>query len=294
MNCLRTQLKHDRPVRRASLATTLLIVAVVLASVACASIEEYDKPLAVAHRGGAGVAPENTLTAFLSALTYGPPIALELDIHMSSDGTLMVIHDALLHRTTGLSGAVSDFDSSFLQTVDAAIHFPDIEFEPIPTLKDVLEQIETLAHYPVQYHLDIKLAADGSRYPQIEEQLIQILHEYDLIDRSTVISFDFPTLLTIGELEPRLARGALLGTAYMTRAIPRGSRWIADEMYRLGVDYVGVYYTFLTNNLHARLREKDLSVGAWTVNSARNIRRFVGMGVDFITSDYPELLYTHL
>lgn len=284
---------HDRPIRRSSLVATLLVVVVVLACVACTSIEEYERPLAIAHRGGAGIAPENTLTAFLSALTYGP-MALELDIHMSSDGTLMVIHDALLHRTTGLSGAVSDFDSSFLQTVDASIHFPDIAFEPIPTLLAVLDQVEALAHYPIQYHLDIKVAADGSRYPGIEERLVHILHEYNLIDRSTVISFDFATLQTIGELEPRLARGALLGTAYMTRAIPRGARWIADEMYRLGVDYVGVHHTFLTNNLYARLRARDLGVGTWTVNSARNIRKFAGMGVDFITSDHPELLHTHL
>lgn len=293
MNCSQTHQSRDRRFRWSPPTFFILTIIVLLTTVSCASIEEYEKPLAVAHRGGAGVAPENTLSAFERALDHGP-IALEIDIHMSSDGTLMVIHDPLLYRTTGLAGAVNDFDSSFLQTVNAAIHHPNNDFEPIPTLVAVLDLVESRSHYPVHYHIDLKLAADGSRYPGIEEQLIQLLRAYDLIDRTTVISFDFPTLETIGELEPSLTRGALLGSAYMTRALTRSSRWIANEMHRLGVDYVGVTHTFLSSSLFDQLRKRDIGVGTWTVNSARHIRKFAEMGVDFITSDYPELLYVHL
>ena len=246
----------------------------------------------VAHRGGALLAPENTLAAFEKGLEFAPD-AVELDVHLSRDGHLIVIHDPTLVRTTGASGAVEDFTLAELRAHDAASRFFGTAYGPqvIPTLDEGLELITGRARVQVE----IKRRADGSRYSGIEEAVIETLRRHAMLDRAMVISFDFPTLATIHELAPGLPTCALIGTAYMDAV--RGATAsgavrpdaIASEISALGVTHVGVSRQWLDDELFAAFREHGLRVGVWTVNEPREIRKFVTLGVDFLTTDRPDV-----
>jgi glycerophosphoryl diester phosphodiesterase len=248
------------------------------------------RPLRVAHRGGAGLAPENTLAAFQLGLQYQAD-AVELDLHMSKDGALIVMHDADLKHTTGTAGAISAFTLAELQQLDAAATYRrrsrSIEPQRIPTLQDVLALVRGRAGVQIE----IKLDADRRRYPGIEVKVVDAVRHYDMIDEAVVISFDFPTLHAITALEPRLSTGALISArpgSHLERDVARAAEALAGH----GFCYVGAKYACMTTAFARALRARDLRPGVWTVNDTANIRKFADMGVDFITSDRPDLLQT--
>ncbi len=247
--------------------------------------------MTVAHRGGAGTAPENTLAAFRMGMEAGAD-ALELDIHLSRDGYIMVMHDALLARTTKEVGAIADYTYEELKSFDAARLYQERErfgSQQIPTFEDVLQLIKSQTR-PIQLQVEIKLNDKEERYEGIEEKLVAMLKAFDMIDRTTVISFDFPTLQTIQQLEPSLKLGALISNKLMVSIGNKGPTAVAKTLGDLKVDYAAVKYTYLSEKLYNALREEKLSIGAWTVNDAETMKKFLEMGVDFITSDYPSLL----
>jgi glycerophosphoryl diester phosphodiesterase len=248
------------------------------------------RPLSVAHRGGAGLAPENTLAAFQLALQYQVD-AVELDLHMSQDGALVVMHDADLKHATGTAGVISAFTLAELQQFDAAATYRrkhrTMEPQCIPTLQDVLG----LVHGRTDVQIEIKLDAKKRRYPDIEAKVVDAVRRYDMIDEAVIISFDFPTLHTITALEPRLATGALISAlpgSHRERHATRAAAALAGQGFR----YVGAKYTGMTAAFAQALRAHDLRPGVWTVNDAANMRKFAEMGVAFITSDRPDLLQT--
>jgi glycerophosphoryl diester phosphodiesterase len=245
----------------------------------------------VAHRGGAGLAPENTMAAFSLALDHGVD-ALELDVHLSRDGRLAVIHDPALARTTNQSGFVADYSMAELQAFDAAARFFGQSYgrQSIPVLDEVLELLIHEPNRRVMLQLEIKVRDDGSRYEGIEAAVVQLLTAYGLIERTIILSFDFPTLRTIAELEPRLQRCALIGRAYLASIGKAGPQAVADDIAALAVQYVGVREDNLSQPLYNALRAKGLRIGAWTVNELPRMRQLEQLGVDFITSDRPDLL----
>jgi len=242
----------------------------------------------VAHRGGAGLAPENTLAAFTNGLSFGPD-AIELDIHLSRDGELVVIHDPTLDRTTDGRGAVADRTAAELAQLDAAAKFrgaAPAERQPVPTLGQVLQ----LAKGRAGVQIEVKLGVDGSRYPGIEAKLVETLRDHDMIGDVVVLSFDFPTLQEVKRIEPAVKACALISTAYLQSAGRSDPEAVAQELASLGVEYVGVKASLLSDGLFAALAGRGLQTGVWTVNDVRDMRQFAARGVAFITSDRPDLL----
>jgi len=255
-------------------------------------VESGHPVMRVAHRGGAGIAPENTLAAFAAGLSQDID-ALEMDVHLSKDGVLMVMHDPLLKRTTGQPGEIGDYDAATLSGFDAAVAFTgptSYGRQAIPTLEQVLDLVAERADRPIVLQIEIKLKNDGSRYPQLEEKLVQTLREHAMVASSIIISFDFPSLVRIQELEPSLKTGALISKKYFSSIGVGGPKAVANEMAALGVDYAAVNYTYLTASLYRELRSRSLGVGVWTVNDPDTMRRLAALGVDFITSDRPDVL----
>jgi len=244
--------------------------------------------LKVAHRGGAGLAPENTLAAFNAGLAHHADF-LELDVHLSKDGQLVVIHDPNLARTTNLSGDVADYTAAELAAVDASAKFfgpVTVEPQPIPTL----EQVLALAKGRAGVQIEIKVRADKSRYPGIEAKVVDALRAHEMLDEAVILSFDFPTLREIKRTEPQVRTCALISTAYLSSVGRAGPAQVADELSALGAEYVGVNHTWLTDALFTALTGRGLQVGAWTVNDPADMRRLAALGVAFITSDRPDLL----
>ncbi|MBL7005833.1 MAG: glycerophosphodiester phosphodiesterase [Spirochaetia bacterium] len=246
-----------------------------------------DSLMITAHRGGAGLAPENTLAAFTSGIEHAAD-ALEMDIHLTSDGNLVVVHDPTLARTTGKSVVVETTALADIKKLDAAAKYFGKAFGPqqIPTLEEVLE----LNDGRLWLQIEIKLRSDGTRYPGIEQRLLQTLESYRMLDRVIVISFDFPTLKTIKELNSAVLTGALAGKAYLSSVGANGPAEVVRQIHASGADYVGISHSYLSDTLYKGFREAGLGVGVWTVNTREDMRKYIDLGVDFITTDRPDLL----
>jgi glycerophosphoryl diester phosphodiesterase len=268
-------------------AALLFILPVVRATADSGSVATVHRVIKVAHRGGAGLAPENTLAAFRSGLEQGAD-ALELDVHLSRDGELVVIHDPALSRTTNAAGDVGAMTFAELRKLDASARYfgPPVGRQLIPTLQEVID----LAKGRASLQIEIKVRADGSRYPGIESKVVEALRQSGMVDDAVILSFDFPTLTSVKALEPRLRTCALISTAYLQKVGKRGPTAVAGEMTALGVTSVGVEKTWLLEPLYKELRSRGLGVGVWTVDDPEEMKRFASMGVDFITSNRPDLL----
>ena len=277
----------------ATVAAIIISVSVLFLTGCGTKSKEAHQISVVAHRGGAGLAPENTLAAFAVALDYDVD-TVEMDIHLSKDGAMMVIHDPLLLRLTGKEGAIADYTAQELAQFDVASTFKSgkhyFGFQKMPTLEEVIELVEEKSTRPVHYQIEIKVKDDGSRYEGIEQKLIDALHAYTILDRTIAISFDFTTLSTLGKLEPDLELGALISQGYLSNKNVTGPETVAQHMKSLGFEYVGIKQDYLSQALYDQLRSQDLGVGVWTVDDTITMRKFVNMGVDFITTNKPDLL----
>ncbi|MXY26613.1 glycerophosphodiester phosphodiesterase, partial [Candidatus Poribacteria bacterium] len=152
----------------------------------------------IAHRGASGSAPENTLAAFKKAIEIGVD-AVELDLHGSADGEVVVIHDSSLDRTTDQSGPVNQIPLETIKQADAGGWFaPEFTGEPVPTLSEALECVgeETIAV------LEIK-------DPLIAEAVVAKVRETQSLNLTVIISFHISVLRTVRALEPRIPTGWL-------------------------------------------------------------------------------------
>jgi glycerophosphoryl diester phosphodiesterase len=247
------------------------------------------RPLKVAHRGGAGLAPENTLAAFQNALDLKTD-AVELDLHMSQDGALVVIHDPDVGNTTDGIGEVGSLTLAELKTLNAAAKFKGVQqVEPqhIPTLEEVLVLVQGRA----RVQIEIKRRNNATRYTSIEARVLEVLRRTHMLHDVRIISFDFPTLQEIKALAPNLRTCALISSKYLKRF---NAWWkpdsVVQDLVAHGFDCVGVKHSRLTRQLLQSIRARGFQVGVWTVNNPGAMRKFVDMGVDFITSDRPDLL----
>jgi glycerophosphoryl diester phosphodiesterase len=243
----------------------------------------------VAHRGGSRLAPENTLAAFRNALTL-PIDAIELDVQMSRDGHAIVFHDETIERLTNGVGNILDLDFSFLRSLNAATHFSGgwPEAQQIPTLREVLN----LAKNRVQVYVEIKSGKrDGAyvRYPHIVEMVVQEIRAAAMLKQVLIISFDWQALSLIKELEPALPTGANVSIEWWASAGEQAPTTLLAEMKAARCDWVNVDGRLLTLELVQAAHGQDLKLGAWTVDSLEELRRFAVIGADSLTSDRPNL-----
>lgn len=287
---MRTSVKRRIPYR--SMAAVAAIVLLTLINCTTVAHQEVDMNAinVVAHRGGSLLAPENTLASFKAGIEAGAD-QLELDIHLSKDNVMIVMHDPTLKRTAAHDGEIHDYTLAELKTFNAASAHKDHPFVEIPTLQEVLELAKDT---DLELQIEIKVDQAGKRYSGIEEQLVAMLRDYDLIERSIIISFDFPSLEEIQRLEPQLRTGALVSKDFMSKIGSKGPQAVAETVKALGVEYIGINHIYLSPKLYKELRSQGLGIGAWTVNDEEMMKKIAALGVDFITSDRPDLLATTL
>jgi len=243
----------------------------------------------VAHRGGAHLAPENTIAAFLNALSL-PIDAIELDVHMSRDGHIIVFHDNHVHKRTKGSGNILDLDLPYLRSLDAAARHPGGWPEPqhIPTLPEVLE----LARERIQVYIEIKTSKRrrtlGS-YPNIAERVIELVHEADMINNVLIISFDWQILSAIKSLEPTVETGMLVSKKVWNPSLKNGMGLLFKKAAEVGCEWINMDYKLFTTEMPQAVHNNGLKLGLWTVNSETDMLRFAEAGVDSLTSDRPDL-----
>lgn len=240
-------------------------------------LEEEPRPLLFGHRGYSAAAPENTLAAFRALLEHGIPGA-ELDVQLSRDGELTVIHDFNLRRVTGLDAEVRRTESSAIRALDAGSWFsPRFAGERVPLLDEVFEACGERLYYDIELKWDLK-EANG-----LEQKVVACLRSHGLGRRCLLSSFNPYCIIRLRRLAPDLPTahiwadsselplllrhgeaGLLLPTPFIKPEAGRMSRWRA-AVYRL---------------LGSR-------VLAWTVDDEREARRLLALGVRGLISNDP-------
>jgi glycerophosphoryl diester phosphodiesterase len=239
-----------------------------------------------AHRGGAALWPENSLLAFESAIALGSDL-LELDVHLTRDRTVAVIHDAALERTTDGSGPVAASTAADLRRLRLRGPGAALTAEHVPTLDEVLAAASA-STAPVGLLVEVKGPAPGARYEGLEELVLAALARHGLQARATVMAFNPDVIARVKALSPRARTTFLVSRGAVERAGARPEQ-IVDWAVAAGVTDLGVEHTLADERLVAAARAAGLALGVWTVNDAADIRRMLDLGVDIITSDRPDL-----
>lgn len=239
------------------------------------------RPMVYAHRGGAALAPENTLVAFGAGLAAGAD-GIELDVRLSRDGVAVVMHDPTLDRTTDATGPVDGRTAAELAGLDAGCRFERDGRFPfkgvgigVPSLGDVLGR-----HGEASIIIELK-----SPDPRLAEAVVGEIHAANAISRVTVGSFQKGALDAVRTLAPAIRTGA------------------DTEDVRSGLDGVGarpVFHAFqvpevfagtrvVTPEFIARAHDAGVTVVVWTVNQMDDIRRLLDWGVDGLITDRPDI-----
>jgi glycerophosphoryl diester phosphodiesterase len=236
----------------------------------------------VAHRGGALLWAENSLAAFRGALALGVDL-LELDVHRTKDGEVVVIHDPTLERTTTGRGAVRDLTWAEL----GGVTLRGTAGEKVPRLRDVLTLVGPSG---VGLLVEIKLGADHAPYPGIEEKVLALLEEFGVFDRTTVMAFEWETLVRLRATSATVRLTGLLSERGAERM--GGVRGAAARLAALRANDLGIERALLTGDAVAAARSAGLTIGVWTVNEPEEITRALAAGVDYVTTDRPDLALT--
>ncbi|AYC33428.1 glycerophosphodiester phosphodiesterase [Pseudomonas cavernae] len=226
------------------------------------------------HRGAKGEAPENTLSSFQKCLEHGVR-RCELDLHLSRDGELMVIHDSSLKRTTGHRGKVVEHDAAELAQYDARLGGPGWPQPcPIPRLAELFEQCP-FEHW----QLEVK-SASRERAARTVLAIQELVREYGITDRVTVTSSSREVLRALNELTPQLARGLVAEYAWLDPIKVAQS---------YGCHLLALNWTLCTPERLLRAQKQGLHVSVWTVNEPALMRRLADFGADSLITDFPGL-----
>jgi glycerophosphoryl diester phosphodiesterase len=236
---------------------------------------QMKKPIIYAHRGASAYAPENTGAAFRKALEMQAG-GIELDVHLSKDGHVMVCHDEQVDRVSNGSGLVKDMTLEELKKLDFGSWFgKEFEGEQILTLEEYLELTDRWDGM-----LNIELKSGVILYEGIEEKVVEILRRYQRIDKSIVSSFNHYSLLTIKKLEPALKTGVLYSAGLV-------EPW--EYARRIGADAVHPLFYSLVPTIIRGCMENGILMNAWTVDQPQYIKALAANGVDGIITNVPDV-----
>lgn len=210
-----------------------------------------------------GLEPENTLRSFVAAQQAGLDL-IELDLHLSKDGALVVMHDADVDRTTDGAGPIAEKTLAELRTLDAG------RGERVPVFEEVLDAVRT----PLQAEIKDLAAARA---------LAEVMHRRDLVGRVEVSSFHDEAIAEVARLVPGV-RTALIASRYgadiVERATEAGAGTLCLNIRRLTLEVVEL------------ARKADLKIIGWVVNTQEHLRLVRALELDGATTDYPEIKRT--
>jgi glycerophosphoryl diester phosphodiesterase len=239
-----------------------------------------------AHRGGAALWPENSLLAFQSAIALGSDL-LELDVHLTRDQAVAVIHDATFDRTSDGSGPVAAATADDLRRLRLRGRDRTLTAEHVPTLDEVLAVVSA-APTRVGLLVEVKDPGAGRRYEGLEELVLALLARTGLQAQATVMAFDLRVVARVRELAPRARTSLLVDRVGLDRVGARPEQvvgWAAAA----GVTDLGLEHVMVDEGLVRAAHTAGLALGVWTVNDEDTIRRMLDLGVDILTSDRPDL-----
>jgi len=231
--------------------------------------------MAIAHRGASSYAPENTFAAFDLAIEMGAR-HLELDVHFSSDGHLVVIHDDTVDRTTDGSGPVTSRSLAALSALDAGAWFdPRFKGERIPTLGAVLER-----YWGAHLHVELKGHSAG-----LAQRAVDMVRSSGIATNVTITSFQKAKLEETRAYAPELPTGWLVGEV---------SDAVVAQARAMGLTQLCPRAGAVTPELVSRLHAEGLVVRAWGVATEDLMRQVMTAGADGMTVNFPDKLLAYL
>ena len=219
------------------------------------------------HRGAAALEPENTLRSIRTALAMGVA-AVEIDVQLTKDGELAVIHDGTVDRTTNGKGAVRDFTLAELKGLDAG------KGEAIPSLAEVVAAVDGRAHLVIEV-----------KHPEAAPALLKFFQGRDIFARTHVISFWHPVIKALREQEPCLRTGVLLvGCPADPVGLARAA--LAEALV--------LHYGYVTPDLVDAVHEAGLLVYIWNIDDVETVKPYLAMNLDGIGSNRPDVLVEYI
>jgi glycerophosphoryl diester phosphodiesterase len=252
---------------------------------------EARRVLVMAHRGGAGLWPENTMYAFTRAVEMGVDV-LEIDMHSTSDGALVIIHDATLERTTNGTGRVNSLSLAQLKALDAGYRWSSDGGQTfpyrgqgitVPTLQEVFT-----AFPKMRFNIDIK-----QDQPSLVSPFCRMIRESGMTSKVMVASFKPEALEEFRRDCPEVATSASAADVLAFLALkvePPGTDSRIPLPRALQVPEYARGQRVLTREFVHAAHQRRIEVHAWTINDEVAMRRMLDLGVDGIITDYPDRL----
>lgn len=214
------------------------------------------------HRGAAALEPENTLLSIARAIDIGVD-AVEIDVRLTKDKEVVVIHDSAVDRTTNGTGPVNGYTLEKIKDLDAG------KGETIPTLKEVIDLIDN------RVRLVIELKESGT-----EDRVVELVRTCNLYDNAYVISFWHRLVKTVKGTDSRIKTGVLLVGCPVDVSIATSA----------SADALVMRYSFVDKQFVEAAHKENLMVLVWNIDERELVRPFAEMGVDGIGSNDPRVL----
>ena len=227
-----------------------------------------------AHRGYSGKYPENTMEAFHGAFAAGAD-GIELDVQLSKDGQLVIIHDETLERTTTGKGYVKDYTLSELKQLDASGKlFSGLQ---LPSFEEYCEWVKNT---PLITNIELKTSI--VYYEEIEEKTAEMVKAFRLEDRVIFSSFNHLSIVRMKQLLPECPVGALVEHDDLRNA--------GYYCSKFGFEYYHPDGSLFTKENAENCREHRVGVNVWTVNDLKMFENMTDWGVDGVITNYPKVL----
>jgi glycerophosphoryl diester phosphodiesterase len=242
-------------------------------------LQDHPAPLIIAHRGSSAHAPENTLAAFTLAADQGAD-AIELDVTLTRDGQVVVIHDDTLDRTTNGTGRVDQLLYAEITQYDAGVKFNGkFTGECVPLLSQVFDAVGQ------RVLINVEIKSTTIKTTGIEAKVIDLIRRYGLIERVIVSSFNPLALITLKRAEPHLACGLLYSPdepIYLSRA------WLAPLIPNLDARHPRA--DTVTPEVVKQVHARGQKINVWTILEPAKVQSLTAASVDGLIGNDPVMM----
>ena len=237
-------------------------------------MSERNYPLVYAHRGACGYAPENTMASFRKAMEQGAD-GFELDVQMTKDGEVVVVHDEYLERVSDGKGFVKDYTLEQLRKMNFNRQFPEYGFQQIPTLKEVLDLLK-----PTDLGLNIELKTNVFHYDGIIDKVFTLVEESGMKDRIIYSSFNHETCVEIRNRQKDAYVGFLYADGFLD---------VEEYVKNHGGNALHPAFYLLQDMRSVRkARQLGLDINAWVINEPEHLEMACQRKLNIIITNYPD------